>query len=200
MFTGIVEALGRIENVEALREGGAKIALRLPPALSQPGAFRLGDSVALNGTCLTVSSIDKGTLSFEAVPETLQRTNLGDLEAGSLVNLERALRAEARLGGHFVQGHVDTTALIESIAPEGNARVFRFRLQEPVFMRYVVPKGSVAVDGVSLTVVETGEDWFTVWIVPFTWEHTNFHLRVPGDRVNVETDILARYVEKLITR
>lgn len=200
MFTGIVEALGSIEKVEALREGGAKIVLRLPSSLSQPGAFRLGDSVALNGTCLTVSSIEGSTLSFEAVPETLHRTNLGHLEAGSLVNLERALTLEARLGGHFVQGHVDTTALIESITPEGNARVFRFRLQEPVFMRYIVPKGSVAVDGVSLTVVGTGEDWFTVWIVPFTWEHTSFHLRVLGDRVNVETDILARYVEKLITR
>lgn len=200
MFTGIVEALGMIEKLEALPEGGARIVLRRPPSLAPPSTFQIGDSVAMNGTCLTISAMEGDTLSFEAVPETLQRTNLGDLQPGSLVNIERALTPEARLGGHFVQGHVDTTALIESITPEGNARVFRFRPKEPAFMRYVVPKGSIAVDGVSLTVVEVGEDWFTVWIVPFTWEQTNFHLRVPGDRVNVETDILARYVEKLITR
>jgi riboflavin synthase len=199
MFTGIIEGLGTIGKIATLPEGGARLILRLPSSLAQqPHAFQLGDSVAINGACLTVVEIGENTLSFDTVPETLKRTNLGDLQPSDIVNLERALTPETRLGGHFVQGHIDTTAIIESIRPEGNARVFRFRLNEKDFMRYIVPKGSIAIDGVSLTVVEVGDDWFTVWIVPFTWEHTNFYLHTPDDHVNIETDILARYVEKLV--
>jgi riboflavin synthase len=112
-------------------------------------------------------------LHFDAVPETLRRTNLGDLKPGDRVNLERPLTPESRLGGHFVQGHVDTTARLVEVRPEGNAHVLRFQLDDPRYMRYIVPKGSIAVDGISLTVVDVGDDWFTVWIIPHTWRETN---------------------------
>jgi riboflavin synthase alpha subunit len=112
------------------------------------------------------------------------------------VNLERPLTPESRLGGHFVQGHVDTTARLVAVRPEGNARILRFQLDDARYMRYIVPKGSIAVDGISLTVVDVGDDWFTVWIIPHTWDATNLQARRVGERVNIEADILARYVER----
>ncbi len=160
--------------------------------------MHLGESLAINGVCLTVQQAERERLSFDAVPETLRRTNLGDLKPGDLVNLERPLTPESRLGGHFVQGHIDTTARLVDQRDEGNARVLKFQLEDPAYMRYIVPKGSIAVDGVSLTVVDVGEDWFTVWIIPHTWQVTNFQRRGVGERVNIETDILARYVERLL--
>ncbi len=161
--------------------------------------MKVGESLALNGVCLTVQACEGNLLQFEMVAETLKRTNLGTLKLGERVNLERPLTPTSPLGGHFVQGHVDTTAELVAIEPQGNGRVLRFRLSDPFYMRYIVPKGSITVDGISLTVVEVGDDWFTVWIIPHTWEATNLHLRQVGDRVNIETDILARYVERLLT-
>lgn len=196
MFTGIIEGIGALERLEPEAEGGARLMVRLPENLPRE-EFALGDSVSVNGVCLTVAEIfSEGLLGFEAVLETMRRTNLGDLRAGDRVNLERALLPTTRMGGHLVQGHVDTTARIIAVEPEGNGRVFRYQMEEPAYLRYVVSKGSIAVDGVSLTVVEVDSAGFSVWIVPFTWEHTNFGARRVGDRVNIETDILARYLEK----
>ncbi len=192
MFTGIVEATGVVEAITHLAEGGARLVIRAFP-------MAVGESLAINGVCLTVQQAAGDRLSFDAVPETLRRTNLGDLRAGDCVNLERPLTPESRLGGHFVQGHVDTTARLVAMHPEGNARVLRFQLDDARYMRYIAPKGSIAVDGISLTVVDVGDDWFTVWIIPHTWEATNLRVRRVGERVNIETDILARYVERLLS-
>ncbi|MCS6924136.1 MAG: riboflavin synthase [Fimbriimonadales bacterium] len=191
MFTGIVESTGIVEAVEVHPDGGARLTIRAFP-------MRVGESLAVNGVCLTVQQVEGERLSFDAVPETLRRTNLGDLKPGDLVNLERPLTPESRLGGHFVQGHIDTTARLIDIRAEGNARVLQFQLDDAAYMRYIVPKGSIAVDGISLTVVDVGADWFTVWIIPHTWQVTNLSRRQLGERVNIETDILARYVERLL--
>ncbi|MCX7925182.1 MAG: riboflavin synthase [Fimbriimonadales bacterium] len=192
MFTGIIEAVGTVESVQFDSEGGARLAVRAFP-------MTVGESLAVNGVCLTVQQTEGDLLCFDAVPETLRRTNLGDLQAGDAVNLERPLTPESRIGGHFVQGHVDTTARLTELREEGNARVLRFQLEDAAYMRYIVPKGSIAVDGISLTVVDVGADWFTVWIIPHTWAVTNLARRRIGERVNIETDILARYVERLLT-
>ncbi|MCS7190465.1 MAG: riboflavin synthase [Fimbriimonadales bacterium] len=191
MFTGIVESTGIVEAVEVHPDGGARLTIRAFP-------MRVGESLAVNGVCLTVQQVEGERLSFDAVLETLRRTNLGDLKPGDLVNLERPLTPESRLGGHFVQGHIDTTARLTDIRAEGNARVLQFQLDDAAYMRYIVPKGSIAVDGISLTVVDVGADWFTVWIIPHTWQVTNLSRRRLGERVNIETDILARYVERLL--
>lgn len=191
MFTGIVKATGVVEAITPHAAGGARLTIRAFP-------MTVGESLAINGVCLTVQQAEGDLLHFDAVPETLRRTNLGDLKPGDRVNLERPLTPESRLGGHFVQGHVDTTARLLEVRPEGNARVLHFQLDDTQYMRYIVPKGSIAVDGISLTVVDVGEDWFTVWIIPHTWEVTHLHARGVGERVNIETDILARYVERLL--
>lgn len=192
MFTGLVLSLGTVLAVEPYPDGGARLSLRAFP-------MAIGESLAINGVCLTVQACEDETLQFEMVAETLKRTNLGMLKAGDKVNLERPLTATSPLGGHFVQGHIDTTAELVALTPQGNGRVLQFRLTDPHFMRYIVPKGSIAVDGISLTVVEVGSDWFTVWIIPHTWDVTNLHTRHIGDFVNIETDILARYVERLLS-
>ncbi|MCS7300243.1 MAG: riboflavin synthase [Fimbriimonadales bacterium] len=191
MFTGIVEATGVVESVQFHPEGGARLIIRAFP-------MGVGESLAINGVCLTVQQADGERLHFDAVPETLRRTNLGDLKAGDLVNLERPLTPESRLGGHFVQGHIDATARLVAVREEGNARVLKFQLDDSSYMRYIAPKGSIAVDGISLTVVDVGADWFTVWIIPHTWQVTNLSRRQVGERVNIETDILARYVERVL--
>lgn len=191
MFTGIVESTGIVEAIEAHPDGGARLIIRAFP-------LRVGESLAVNGVCLTVQQAEGERLYFDTVPETLRRTNLGDLKPGDFVNLERPLTPESRIGGHFVQGHIDTTARLTAIRAEGNARVLQFQLDDASYMRYIVPKGSIAVDGISLTVVDVGADWFTVWIIPHTWQVTNLSRRRLGERVNIETDILARYVERLL--
>ncbi|GIV08901.1 MAG: riboflavin synthase subunit alpha [Fimbriimonadales bacterium] len=191
MFTGIVEATGVVESIEPHPAGGARLAIRAFPMTT-------GESLAMNGVCLTVQQAEGDKLYFDAVPETLRRTNLGDLKTGDLVNLERPLTPESRLGGHFVQGHIDTTARLTEIRNEGNARVLKFQLNDASYSRYIVSKGSIAIDGISLTVVDVDEDGFTVWIIPHTWQVTNLQRRRLGERVNIETDILARYVEKLL--
>lgn len=188
MFTGIVEEVGRI--VEAL-----------PSRLSVVGELVMqeltpGDSIAVNGICLTVVKRDATTFSLDVVPETLRRTNLGHLRQGDPVNLERAVVYGARVGGHLVQGHGEGTGAVRARHPEGTAVLME--LSAPArLMPYLVEKGFVAVDGVSLTVVAVGKVSFTVSLIPFTLEHTVLGSRKVGDMVNLETDIIAKYVERL---
>ena len=188
MFTGIVEEVGR---VEVARPGGLTIRASLVT-----NDLAVGGSISVNGACLTVTSRDDATFSLDVVPETLRRTNLGSLEVGGYVNLERPLAVNGRLDGHIVQGHVDGTGTIEAIAPDGEASLLSVKAPAAL-MRYVVEKGFIAVDGTSLTVVNCVEDAFQVTIIPHTRENTVFAYRKVGDPVNLEVDILAKYVERL---
>lgn len=189
MFTGIVESLG---EVVALGEGRLEI---LPEPHLAPEGFSEGESVAVNGCCLTV--LPGEGMHFDLSPETLERTSLGSLTPGTRVNLERAMIAGGRLGGHVVQGHVDATGVFEGSSPEGNSVVMRFRAGTG-YGRYLIDKGSVAIEGVSLTVVRPVGDAFEVWVIPHTLERTNLGGLKPGDRVNLEFDVLAKYVERLL--
>jgi riboflavin synthase len=191
MFTGIVEEVGQI--VEAPGTG-----LRIVARTVLEDA-RLGDSICVNGTCLTVTAMDGDTFTVDTVPETLRRTNLGELRPGDPVNLERALAAGGRMGGHFVQGHVEDTGSIASIEAEQEALLIRIDAP-PEVMRYVVEKGFITVDGISLTVVSRDDRGFVITVIPFTQAQTNLRVRRPGNRVNLETDILAKYVEQLVRR
>ena len=191
MFTGLVETTARVVALD-LSEMGARLMVAVPDF-----ATHLGDSVAVNGCCLTATAATGGTLAFDLLGETLARTNLGDLKPGSLVNLERALIVGARLGGHFVQGHVDCTGKVVAFAASGADHRLEIELP-PEFARYVVFKGSIAIDGISLTVAEVSATSFIVWIIPHTRAVTNLSGREPGDRVNIEVDLLAKYAEKLL--
>jgi riboflavin synthase len=188
MFTGIVEEVGRVKAVEP---GSLYIS-----ASRVMGDLKVSDSICVNGACLTVVSRDEASFSVNVVPETLRRTNLGALEPGDPVNLERPLAVGGRYGGHIVQGHVDATGVIESIAEEGEALLVRFEAP-PSVMRYVVEKGFIAVDGASLTVVNCDSKGFLVTIIPYTRDNTVFGSRRVGESVNLEADIIAKYVEKL---
>ncbi len=192
MFTGLVEEVGRVVALEA----GEMIRLRVS-ARRVPGGTRVGESVSVNGVCLTVEGLDGDTLAFQAMPETLRRTALGDLVEGSAVNLERAMTLERRFGGHLVQGHVDGVGEVRAIYPEGEAQIWEFEAPAGV-LRYTVEKGSVCVDGISLTVVALSDASFTASILPQTRANTNLgELRV-GDRVNLEADVVGKYVERLL--
>jgi riboflavin synthase len=158
-----------------------------------------GASVAIDGICLTVVSQDKNSFTVEVMPETANRTNLKSLQPGSLVNLEMPAMPESFLAGHIVQGHIDGTAQLQSITEEGNSRVLKFSIPE-LISKYIVEKGSIAINGVSLTVIEAEKDYFTVGIIPHTWETTMFHSFKTKDIVNIEVDVLAKYIEKLIAR
>ncbi len=188
MFTGIVEEVGTVKSI-----GSGKLAVSASVVLQ---GTRLGDSIAVNGTCLTVSALDSASFSVDVMPETLKRTNLGQLRIGSSVNLERALMVGGRVGGHLVQGHVDATGMVASLLPEGKAVVARFSAP-PEVLRYVVEKGFIAVDGVSLTVVGYDKISFSVSLVGYTLESTVLGSRKVRDQVNLEVDIIAKYVEKL---
>jgi riboflavin synthase len=195
MFTGIVEIIGTIEGIEP----GADLTRLVVDAKPIVEGVDLGDSVAVNGTCLTVTSIRDGRLSFEAVQETMERTSLGDLKVGSRVNLERAMRAGDRLDGHIVQGHVDGVGTVRQMAQEGND----VRLQidcDPELADCVVEKGSIAVDGVSLTVAALSPSGFEVALIPHTLEFTTLSDRQPHDRVNLEADVLGKYVKRYLER
>ncbi|MDP3937822.1 MAG: riboflavin synthase [Deltaproteobacteria bacterium] len=190
MFTGIVETLGRVRGIT--RVSGARrltIEARLP-------TLSLGESIAVNGVCLTVSRKGRGSFQAEVSPESVRRTALDGLRVGSKVNLERALRADGRLGGHIVQGHVDGVGKVVRIEPEANAWMYTFEAPAAV-ARYLVEKGSVAVDGVSLTVAGLRGRRFKVAIIPHTASNTTLGDREPGEPVNLEADVLAKYVEKL---
>ncbi|MFN3648103.1 MAG: riboflavin synthase [Armatimonadota bacterium] len=193
MFTGIIEEAGQVLRVQSQDEG-ARLELEAPAVAAD---VRLGDSVAVNGVCLTVVAHEGPRLAFDAVRETLQRSNLGTLRPGHRVNLERPLRAGGRLDGHLVQGHVDGTGVLSSVVEEGGSHRLRFQAL-PSLLRYVVEKGSIAVDGISLTVAAVGPDWFEVVIIPHTWQVTNLSGRGLGETVNLEVDILAKYVERLL--
>ena len=193
MFTGLIEEIGA---VAALRNTADSTALTIRAKTALEG-LKLGDSIAVNGVCLTATAFDGETFAVGLAPETLKRTNLGDLKAGDPVNLERSLSPTGRLGGHFVQGHVDATGVIKSFRPDRDALWLTVET-DPALMRYVVTKGYIAIDGTSLTVVDTGADWFNVTLVDYTQQHIALPRKKPGDRVNLEVDILAKYVERLI--
>ncbi|HLK56833.1 MAG TPA: riboflavin synthase [Chthonomonadaceae bacterium] len=193
MFTGLVEEKGTVVEV-ALGERSARLTMTAPTV--HVGA-QLGDSIAVNGCCLTVIGIDEDRLTFDAVPETLHRTNLGNLCPGYHVNLERPLAVGARLGGHFVQGHIDGVGIVLAVQPDDNAVILEIGAP-PELRRYFVEKGSVTVDGVSLTVAEVRPGSFTVWTIPHTREVTTLGERKVGDRVNLECDLLGKYIERLL--
>jgi riboflavin synthase len=191
MFTGLVAGRGLVEDTERLA-GGVRLRVSSPLAAE----LSEGDSVAVNGVCLTATAVERGSFRADVMEETLRRSSLGPLAEGDEVNLELPLRAGDRLGGHFVQGHVDGTGSVESVAEEGFARVVRLGAP-PELLRYVVEKGSIAVDGVSLTVAEVDDDWFTVSLIPETLERTTLGALEPGRVVNLEVDVLAKHIEKL---
>ena len=189
MFTGIVEETGSVIDRQ-------EHALTIRAATVMPG-MKLGDSIAVNGTCLTVVQFDAGQFQVDLAPETLRRTALGQLETGSAVNLERPLAVSDRLGGHIVQGHIDAAGRITSIRPEGDCFIFRIRAPKRL-MPYIVEKGFIAVDGISLTIVGKRDTSFTLSVIPYTLQNTNLREKSANHRVNLEVDILAKYVESLL--
>ncbi len=193
MFTGIVEELGEVVAIEPLPDA-SRLTVRGPVVTSDASH---GDSICVNGVCLTVVDTADGAFTADVMAESLKRSSLGALEVGSPVNLERAVRVQDRLGGHVVQGHVDGTGTIERVTAEQHWTVVRISLP-PELARYVVEKGSIAVDGVSLTIAALGETSFDVALVPHTLAATTLSDRRPGDAVNLEADVLAKYVERLL--
>lgn len=195
MFTGIVERVARITRVEPV---AGRVELEIEAGDDLASEVRLGDSIAISGCCLTVVEIRGATLAFHAVPETLRRTSLGARKAGDEVNLERAMRADARLDGHIVQGHVDGTGAIRSVQREGADRLVRVDCPADLAVQ-IVPKGSVAVEGVSLTVVDPDEHGFSVALIPHTLAVTTLGRLEPGMAVNLELDVLGKYVFRYLT-
>ena len=194
MFTGLVEDLGEIVAVDATADG-----VRLTVASDLTGDIAVGDSIAVNGVCLTATSVADGRFDADVMHETLRLSSLAEVHAGSVANLERAMRPTDRFGGHIVQGHVDGVGTVAAVQPDGFSR--RVRIDAPPeVLRYVVHKGSITVDGVSLTVAELGDRSFTVSLIPETLERTNLGAAEPGVTVNLEVDVLAKYVERLIGR
>jgi riboflavin synthase len=193
VFTGLIREVGRVAGVTGGDEG---VRLEIEAPRTSEGAH-IGDSVAINGVCLTVVSVDGGRLAFDAVPETLARSSLGGLVSGSPVNLEPALRAGEALGGHYVQGHVDGVGAVRTVEPEGDGRRLWFDAP-PDLMRYVVEKGSIAIEGTSLTIAALDDAGFAVALIPHTLAETTFGTLAPGDPVNLEVDVLAKYVERLL--
>ena len=194
MFTGLVADKGTVTAVDATADG-VRLSVRtaLAPEIGE------GDSVAVNGVCLTATAIADGTFSADVMHETLRRSSLGEVAEGGAVNIELPLRASDRLGGHVVQGHVDGLGTIRDIREDGFSRIVEIAAQ-PEALRYVVEKGSIAVDGISLTVASVTDDAFTVALIPETLERTNLGAAAPGQPVNLEVDVLAKYVEKLVMR
>lgn len=193
MFSGIVEALGTVAEIRS-EPPGCRLIIREPKIVAETA---VADSVSINGCCLTVIEVQGDTMSFQAGPETLARTNLGELKPGSRVNLERALAVGGRLGGHFVSGHIDGVGHLEKRIDQGDWSSFWFHIS-PQIARQMASKGSIAVDGVSLTIVDSEPERFSVALIPFTLNVTTLGLLKEGDKVNLETDILAKYVERLV--
>ena len=189
MFTGIVEEVGKV-----VAQGDYSLEIAATRVLEDA---KLGDSIAVNGTCLTVVELAEGMFRVDLAPETLRRTSLGELAVGGAVNLERPLAVSDRLGGHIVQGHVDATGRVTSIRPEGDCYIFSIRAPKGL-MPYIVEKGFIAVEGISLTVVKRRSASFTLSVIPYTATHTNLQEKGVGARVNLEVDILAKYVESLM--
>jgi riboflavin synthase len=193
VFTGIVEEIGEVRavDVESPQDG---LTIGAERVLSDA---KLGDSIAVNGTCLTITGLLRDQFTVGVMPETLRRTNLGELSEGDTLNLERPLQPESRLGGHFVQGHVDGIGTVESVTPDGSALSVRISTS-PDILKYVVEKGFIAVDGVSLTVTEVDERAFGIALISYTQENVASGLKTVGHSVNLEVDVLAKYVEKLV--
>lgn len=192
MFTGIVEETG---NVHGIRKGSTRARLTITARNVLDGT-KTGDSICVNGVCLTVTELTVNSFSMDVMPETMSRSSLGDLRVGSPVNLERALRLSDRLGGHLVSGHIDGTGRIATIREDENAIWYTIDTS-PEIMRYIIDKGSVAIDGISLTVVNPQQKRFEVSVIPHSLKETNLHTRKTGDRVNIECDLIGKYVEKL---
>jgi len=191
MFTGLIEAMGEVAELKPTPSG---FRLRLTTGIApELGA---GDSLAVNGVCLTVVSADAHSVHADISPETARVSALGSLRRGSLVNLERPIRADARLGGHFVQGHIDATATIEEIRPDGDSFWVTIKFP-PLLAPYIVRKGSITVNGISFTVAGVDDRHFDVQVIPYTWQHTNLHLAKQGDMLNIECDILGKYVVRV---
>jgi riboflavin synthase len=192
MFTGLVEALGTVVSLDA-GKGQSRLALAIPFA----SELALGDSVAVNGCCLTVAAIDGDHIAFDLLAQTLDVTSLGVLKSGMVVNLERAMQVGDRFGGHFVQGHVDEVGNIRGIEARGQDHVVDVELPDAI-ARLCIEKGSLAVDGISLTIASLKGNLATFWITPHTWDHTNLHAAMIGQRVNLEADMLAKHVDSLL--
>lgn len=192
MFTGLVEAVGTVISLEARGEQ-ARLTLEIPFAAE----LGLGDSIAINGCCLTAADLTENGASFDLLAQTLRVTSLGQLTTGSRVNLERAMRLGDRFGGHFVQGHVDATGVITRLESSGQDHILGVSLPSEI-QRLCVDKGSLSVDGISLTIAELRENEAVFWITPHTWEHTHLHAARIGQTVNMEADMLAKHVEKLL--
>jgi riboflavin synthase len=193
VFTGIIETTGRVERVTQ-QGGGGRLTLAADRVLAR---LALGESIAVNGACVTVTSGSGRRFTVDVSPETLRRTTIGALARGARVNLERALRVGDRLGGHIVLGHVDGVGKLDAITPDGDWVLYRFRAPKPIWP-YLVEKGSIAVDGVSLTVFRCQEGRFQVALIPHTLRQTNLADRVPGNRVNLEADVLLKHIEALL--
>ena len=192
MFTGLIEDVGRVESLDRTGDGARlRISTQLASQIAE------GDSVDVNGCCLTATALDENGFETEAMNQTLDVTALGGIDTGSRVNLELAMKASDRLGGHIVQGHVDGVATVASVADDGFARRVRVELS-PELLRYVVDKGSITLNGVSLTVADLGDSWAEVSLIPETLERTNLGEAEPGSKLNVECDIVAKYVERLV--
>ena len=191
MFTGLIESVGRVAAATATASG---IALRVQTALA--AELQPGDSIAVNGVCLTATVVAAGDLHADVGPETMRVTTLGSLEPGQPLNLERSMRADSRFGGHFVQGHVDGVGTITDVRDDGDAHWLTIAFPAAL-APYFIPKGAVAVDGISLTIAELKDTSFDVMIIPFTWHHTNLSARHPGDRVNLECDMIGKYVARI---
>ncbi|KMU82825.1 riboflavin synthase alpha chain [Coccidioides immitis H538.4] len=204
MFTGLVETIGVVTALEPQDDtasGGGGTSLTISDCAEILTDAQLGDSICVNGACLTITTFDSSSFKVGVAPETLRRTNLGSLTSGSRVNLERSVTASTRMGGHFVQGHVDTTATILSVTPDGNSLVFRLSPKENGVLRYIVEKGFIALDGASLTItkVADGENgWFEIMLIAYTQEKIVTAKKKPGDLVNVEIDMVGKYVEKSV--
>jgi riboflavin synthase len=195
MFTGIVELLGTVSRITEV-DGGRRLAFE---AGDLAIGLEVGDSIAVNGVCLTAVEVGPEGVEADVVAETLRRSNLGSVREGDRVNLERPMRADGRFDGHIVQGHVDATGEVATVVAEGEGRLIRIAAP-PDGLRYVVEKGSITVDGVSLTVTSAEADSFEVALIPHTLSLTTLGFRRPGDRVNLEFDVLAKYVERLLER
>ncbi len=195
MFTGLIEEVGKVSKIEK-RSDGIMIQIKAEKIVDD---LKIGDSVALNGVCLTVVEIENGKISFDVSQETAVRSNLPELKTGDPVNLERALRLSDRLGGHIVQGHVDTVGFIKSINLKGQHTEFIFQFPEE-FQDLVVEKGSIAIDGISLTVNYIMDNRISINIIPHTIQNTNLKERKTGDKVNIEFDILGKYIKKMISK
>ncbi len=193
MFTGIVSEIGTVESIET-RSNGARLRISAPEAADRT---KLGDSVSVSGVCLTAVATEDGAIAFDAVPETIARTTLGRLAPGARVNVEPALRAGEPLGGHIVQGHVDGLGRVRELVPEGDGARLTVELHDEM-ARLAVEKGSITLDGVSLTIAAIGPGWISIALVPHTLAATTLGALGPGDQVNVESDVLAKHVDRLL--